>query len=97
MIANALLLAFSLFMAFCLVLMDRLKLLVPYRQAIFHEYGWAIALYAVLLFGNLFAALFLMARRFFLKHTGQKLLYADRQLRIGEDDLAVHIRERSEE
>jgi hypothetical protein len=97
MIANALLVALTLFTAFCLVLMDRLKFLVPYRQAIFQEYGWAIALYAVLLFGNLFAALFLMARRFFLKHTGQKLLYVDKQLRIGEDDLAVHIRERSEE
>jgi hypothetical protein len=97
MIANALLVALTLFVVFCLVLMDRLKFLVPYRQAIFHEYDWAIALYAALLFGNLFAALFLMARRLFLKHTGQKLLYADRQLRIGEDDLAVHIRERSEE
>jgi hypothetical protein len=97
MIANALLVALTLFVVFCLVLMDRLRFLVPYRQAIFHEYGWAIALYAVLLFGNLFAALFLMARRFFLKHTGQKLLYVDRQLRIGEDDLAAHIRERSEE
>ena len=73
MIGNALLLALALFMAFCFLLMDRLKFLVPYRQAIFHDYGWAIALYAVLLFGNLFAAFFLLARRFFLKHTGQKL------------------------
>jgi hypothetical protein len=97
MIANALLVALTLFLVSCLVLMDRLRFLVPYRQAIFQEYGWAIALYAVMLFGNLFAGFFLMARHFFLKHTGQKLLYADRQLRIGEDDLAVHIRERSEE
>ena len=83
MIGNALLLALTLFMAFCFLLMDRLKFLVPYRQAIFHDYGWAIALYAVLLFGNLFAAFFLLARRFFLKHTGQKLVYVDKQLRIG--------------
>jgi hypothetical protein len=67
MIGNALLLALTLFMAFCFLLMDRLKFLVPYRQAIFHQYGWAIGLYAVLLFGNLFAAFFLLARRFFLK------------------------------
>ena len=90
MIANALLLALVLFMAFCFLLMDRLKFLIPYRQPIFHNYGWAIALYAVLLFGNLFAS-------FFLKHTGQKLVYVDKQLRIGEDDLSAEIRERSEE
>ena len=54
-------------------------------------------MYAALLFANLFAAFFLLARRFFLKHTGQKLVYVDKQLRIGEDDLSAEIRERSEE
>src|ERR1700692_3453045 len=83
MIANALLLALVLFMAFCFVLMDRLKFLIPYRQTIFHNYGWAIALYSILLFSNLFATFFLLARRFFLKHTGQKLVYVDKQFRIG--------------
>ncbi len=95
MIGNALLMALVLFMAFCFLLMDRLKFLVPYRQMIFHNCGWAICLYAALLFANLFAAFFLLARRFFLKHTGQKLVYVDRQLRIGEDDLSTEIRERS--
>jgi hypothetical protein len=97
MIGNALLLALTLFIAFCFLLMDPLKFLVPYRQPLFRDYGWAIALYAVLLFGNLFAAFFLLARRFFLKHTGHKLVYVDKQLRIGEDDLSADIRERSEE
>ena len=97
MIANALLLALTLFMAFGFFLMDRLKFLIPYRQAIFRDYGWAIGLYAVLLFANLFAAFFLLARKFFLKHTGQKLVYVDKQLRIGEDDLASQTRERSED
>jgi hypothetical protein len=97
MIGNTLLLALVLFMAFCFLLMDRLKFLVPYRQAIFHNYAWAIGLYALLLFANLFGTFFLLARRFFLKHTGQKLVYVDRQFRIGEDDLAAEIRERSEE
>ena len=97
MIANALLLALILFMVFCFVLMDRLKFLIPYRQTIFHNYGWAIALYSILLFSNLFATFFLLARRFFLKHTGQKLVYVDKQFRIGEDDLSAEIRERSEE
>ncbi len=32
-----------------------------------------------------------------IKQTGQKLLYVDQQLRIGSDDLAAEIRERSEE
>src|SRR5438128_11736100 len=97
MIGNALLLALALFITFCFLLMDRLNFLVPYRHPIFQDYGWAIALYAVLLFGNLFAAFFLLARRLFLKHTGQKLVYVDKQLRIGEDDLSAEIRERSEE
>jgi hypothetical protein len=96
-IGNALLLALTLFMAFGFILMDRLKFLAPYRQVIFRDYGWAIGLYAAILFTNLFAALFLLARRFFLKHTGQKLVYVDKQLRIGEDDLASQIRERSED
>jgi len=97
MVGNALLLALTLFMAFGFLLMDRLKFLALYRQAIFRNYGWAIGLYAVLLFVNLFAAFFLLARKFFLKHTGQKLVYVDKQLRIGEDDLASQIRERSED
>jgi hypothetical protein len=97
MIGNALLLALTLFIAFCFLLMDRLKFLVPYRQPIFRDYGWAIALYAGSLFGNLFAGFFLLARRLFLKHTGQKLVYVDKQLRIGENDLSADIRERSEE
>jgi hypothetical protein len=97
MIGNALLLAIVLFMAFCFSLMDRLKFLIPYRQAIFHNHGWAIALYALVLFGNLFATFFLLARRFFLKHTGEKLVYVDKQLKIGDDDLSAEIRERSEE
>ena len=41
MIANALLLALVLFMAFCFLLMHGLKFLIPYRQPIFHNYGWA--------------------------------------------------------
>jgi hypothetical protein len=97
MIGNALLLALTLFMAFGFLLMDRLKFLAPYRQLIFRDYGWAIGLYAILLFANLFAGFFLLARKFFLKHTGQKLVYVDKQLRIGEDDLASQIRERSED
>ncbi len=97
MIGNVLLFALALFMAFGFLLMDRLKFLIPYRQVIFRDYGWAIGLYAGLLFANLFAAFFLLARKFFLKHTGQKLVYVDKQLRIGEDDLASQIRERSED
>ena len=46
---------------------------------------------------NLFAAFFLLERKFFLKHTGQKLLYVDKQLKIGEDDLGYEIPEPSED
>ena len=97
MIGNVLLLTLAVFVASCLVVMDRLKFLVPYRHAMFANYGWAIGLYALVLFGNLFATMFVVARRFSLKHTGQKLVYVDQQLRTGSDDLAAEIRERSEE
>jgi hypothetical protein len=97
MIGSVLLLTLAVFVASCLVVMDRLKFLVPYRHAMFANYGWAIGLYAVVLFGNLFATMFVVARRFSLKHTGQKLVYVDQQLRTGSDDLAAEIRERSEE
>jgi hypothetical protein len=97
MIGNVLLLTLAVFVASCLVAMERLKFLVPYRHAMFVNYGWAIGLYALVLFGNLFATMFVVARRFSLKHTGQKLVYVDQQLRIGSDDLADEIRERSEE
>ena len=97
MIGNVLLLALTLFKVFWFLLLDRLKFLIPYRDIILRNYGWAIGLYATLLLANLFAAFFLIARRFFLKHTGQKLVYVDKQLRIGEDDLSTEIRERSEE
>ena len=97
MIRNALLVAVGLFMAFVFLLMDRFKFLIHYRQAIFHNYSWAIGLYALVFFSNLFATFFHLARRFFLKQTGQKLIYVDKQLRIGEDDLSAEIRERSEE
>jgi hypothetical protein len=97
MIGNVLLLTLAVFVATCLVVMDRLKFLVPYRHAMSVNYGWAIGLYAVALFGNLFATVFVLARRLSLKHTGQKLVYVDKQLRIGSDDLAAELRERSEE
>jgi hypothetical protein len=97
MIGSVLLLTVTVFVASCLVVMDRLKFLIPYRHAMFVNYGWAIGLYAVALFGNLFATMFVVARRFSLTHTGQKLVYVDRQLRVGGDGLAAEIRERSEE
>jgi hypothetical protein len=87
MIGNALLLALTRFMVFGFLLMDRLKLLAPCRQVIFRDYGWAIGLCAALLFSNLFAAFFLLARRFFLKHTGQKLVYVDILRLFGWDPL----------
>jgi len=54
--------------------------------------GWAIGLYAAAPFGNLFATTFVVARRFSLKHAGQRLLYVDKPLRIGCDGLAAEIR-----
>jgi hypothetical protein len=96
-IDNVLLLALIFVIAFEFLLMYQLKFLTPYRQAIIRDYGWAIGLYAVLLLTNLFAAFLLIVRKFFLKHTGPKLVYVDKRLRIGKDDLASQTRERSQD
>ena len=45
MVANALLLSLTLLLALAFYLMGELKFLIPYRAALFHEYGWALAIF----------------------------------------------------
>ena len=91
MLATATLLAFISFVAIVLVLMERLKFLIPFRPYIFHTYGQDIALFALLLFFNVFALFFVVLRRFRLKNTGQKLLHLDKQVKTGQSALSEEI------
>lgn len=97
MIGNSALLAFTLFIALILFLLDRLRFLAPLRNNLFHAHGPAIALFASLLFLNLFAAVFALLRRSRLKNTGQKLLHMDKQVKTGHSALSREIAERYEE
>jgi hypothetical protein len=84
MIANTLVITIALLLALAFWLMGELKFLIPYRAFLMHEYGPVILGYVGVLSVNLFALLFSVNRRFFLKDTGRKLSHLDKQLREGE-------------
>ena len=83
MVANALILTIVLLLALGFWLMGELKFLVPYKSVLFHAYLSPILAYVVVLFVNVFALLFVINRRFFLKDTGRKLSHLDKQLHVG--------------
>jgi len=87
MIANALFIAIALVLALGFWLMGELKFFIPYKTALFHEYGQTILLYVAVLFVNLFSATLALIRKFFLKDTGRKLLHLDKQLHRGETEV----------
>jgi len=64
-------------------LMGELKFLVPYKRLIFHQYGTVLLLWLAILFVNLFAAIYWIQRKFFLKDTGRKLIHVDKQALAG--------------
>jgi hypothetical protein len=83
MIANAFFVATILVMALGLYLMGEVRFLIPYRALLWERYASAIALFAGALFVNLFAAVYLLGRKMFLKDTGRKLAHLEKQLRTG--------------
>jgi hypothetical protein len=84
MIGNAFFVTTVLLLAFGLYLLGECRFLIPYRQLLFERYGEAIALYAAVLFVNIFAAVYLVGRKLFLKDTGRKLAHLEKQLRAGQ-------------
>ena len=87
MIPNALLLTVAIVLALAFWLMGELKFFVPYKAILFHAYSTPILLYAATLSINVFAAAFVLIRKFFLKDTGRKLLHLDKQLHVGETSI----------
>jgi hypothetical protein len=84
MIANALILTIALLLALAFWLMGRLKFLIPYRHILIHQYGSVILAWVGVLFVNVFAAVYTIQRKFFLKDTGRKLTHVDKQVAVGE-------------
>ena len=80
MIANtAFLAALTLFMLVAW-LAGELSFLAPYKAALFRLHGTFIVAAALIVFLNLCAAFYALARWVFLRDTGRKLTHVDRQL-----------------
>jgi hypothetical protein len=84
MIANALILTIALLLAIAFWLMGELKFLIPYRHLLVQQYGGVILAWAAVLFANLFASVYAVQRKFFLKDTGRKLTHMDKQVAAGQ-------------
>ena len=61
-------------------LAGELRFLAPFKATLFHRHGWFIGGAALLLFFNLSAFYYSVARWLFLRDAGRKLLHLDRQL-----------------
>lgn len=84
MIANtAFLAALTLFLLVAWVA-GELSFLSPYKATLFHLHGRFILEATLLVFLNLCAAYYGLARWFFLRETGRKLTHLDRQLMSSE-------------
>jgi hypothetical protein len=90
-IGNAMFAAAVIILALLLFLADRFRFLSPYRFLIFHHYAPAILLSLAVLFLNLTAGFFALARKFFLKDTGRKLAHFDRELNAGRTPMPPHL------
>jgi hypothetical protein len=94
MIANALILTVAFLLALGFWLMGELKFLIPYRHILIHRYAGVILPWIAVLFVNLFAAVYTIQRKFFLKDTGRKLTHVDNQVAAGQSPVPSPDRDR---
>ena len=95
MIANAAFLAALSVFLFAGWLAGELRFLAPYKTVLFHEHAALIGGAALILFLNLTATYYSVARWLFLRDTGRKLLHLDRQLATDDavlDDLRSYLK-----
>src|SRR5260370_13826005 len=84
MIANVVLITIAMLLALGFWLMGELKFFVPYKLVLWRAYATPILGYIGILSVNVFAATFVLIRKFFLKDTGQKLSHLYKQLHVGQ-------------
>ena len=87
MIANTAFLAVITVFLLAGWLAGELSFLAPYKVPLFARYGWVIGGAVFVLFFNLSALYYHVARFLFLRDTGTKLLHLDRPL--GTPDAAI--------
>ena len=80
MIANAAFLAAITTFLLAAWLAGELRFLAPHKALLFSRHGSLILLFTLLVFLNLCAVYYSIARWLFLRDTGRKLLHLDRQL-----------------
>ena len=88
MVTNSAVLAALILMLSVFWVAGETTFIAPYKRLLFTEYGWHIALFLLVVFVNLFAACYALARVLFLKDTGVKLRHIDRQLATRDTVLA---------
>ena len=87
MVANSAFLAAVVLLLGVSWLAARTTYLAPYKWILLREHGTELAALLLLLFANLFALFYAVARVLFLKDTGVKLHHLDRQLTTGDSVL----------
>jgi hypothetical protein len=88
-IANALIVTIAILLAVGFYLMSQLRFLIPYRPILIHQYGSVILVWLAVVFVNLFAAVYVIQRKFLLKDTGRKLSHIDKQALVGDSSIAA--------
>lgn len=84
MIPNIFLATTIIFIAIGFFLLQECNFFIPYRTLLLEKYGRIIATFAGLLFLNLFALMYILVRKIYLKDTGRKLAHIEKQIRSGE-------------
>ncbi len=89
MIKHAAFLAGILSLGLTMLVLSETTFLAPYKRVIVTRHLWPIVGALVLVFLNLFAAGYLLARVLFLRDTGRKLAHIERQIEDGTGDAIV--------
>lgn len=87
MISNALIVTIAILFALGFWLMGELKFLIPYKHILIHQCGDVVLLSTGVLFVNVFALVYVIQRKFFLKDTGRKLSHIDKQAITGQSSI----------
>ena len=83
MFANALMLTIAILLAIGFWLMNELRFLIPYKHILIQQYGGLLLAWLATAFANVFAGVYIVQRKFFLKDTGRKLSHIDQQIAAG--------------